>query len=261
MDSTTPLDFIRSEGVGVGIIGVAVFGLALLIVGVSQWLNGPPITYTAVANLIVATVASASLYIAWRELVRKTQPNITVGYDFEPLEDDSTREQMQMEVVNSGENVLTPTTVEYGLVKKDGEQFYFTNWELGEFDDSGLQPGEVAQLDIGTDVVLFQLIRVHLLDWKGDGTTISDVSNDRVNRMWMYSEGRGNDIKIQKLFDAVLNVQHQLGSSIPIEDLQSSSVEELIEEHGLTPGISVGRVADGDDETEVQEEGAGVESE
>lgn len=67
------------------LIGVAVGLLVatVLVVGLSHGGSLPMVSYGDVANLTVAIVAVTSLYIAWRELVRKTEPNVTIQFDTE----------------------------------------------------------------------------------------------------------------------------------------------------------------------------------
>lgn len=244
MNGTKLFDFMKSEGQGLGIIGLVVFGLAILVVRGSRWLSMPSFSYTAVANLIVATVAVTSLYIAWRELIRKTRPNITIRYESEIQDNGEDYESLSMNVINSGENVLTPINAWYGLVGQMDDDFYFTNHEMGIFDERGLQSGEAAQLEIGSNVVLFRLKQVNIRDWKGSGVSIEDIDNDRVIQIGQGRVESDLQVKIQKIFEAILTVERGCGISVSPDEIRSSKVDELLEKYDLDNGVSMRPVSD-----------------
>lgn len=89
----------------------------------------------------MAIVAVTSLYIAWRELVRKTEPNVTVHFDSKSPDDEGCRKQMVLKLTNSGANVITPINTWYGFVRRDGDSYYITNEDMSAFTEDGLRPG------------------------------------------------------------------------------------------------------------------------
>lgn len=252
-------DFVRREGRGLGVIGLFVFGLAVLLVSGSRWLNLPSLSYTAVANLIVAAVATTSLYIAWRELIRKTQPNITIDYDSQ-FRDDGTVELLSMDVINSGENVLTPTSAWYGMVKQVDDGLYFTNREIDFFDEGSLQTGDAVTIEIDDDVILFRLRQVNITDWRGNSDSIEDIERDRVNPILHSGIESDLHVPIQKLFDAVMNLKRGCGITISTDELHSLEVHELREKYDLnTEEIPIGRVGEESETSEAVEAEADVE--
>lgn len=135
------LDFLVEESRSLIGIAVLVLGIATFSVGVFSWALPVP-TYADVANLIVAYVAVTSLYLAWRELIRKTRPSVTLDFAYEYPDSDDVQERMKLKLTNSGTNVITPTNVWYGYVKRISDEYSFNNTDMSIFQEDGLEPGE-----------------------------------------------------------------------------------------------------------------------
>lgn len=238
------LDFVRSEGLGLGVVGLTIAGVAVVIVGVTRGWVFPPVSYADVGSLIVATVAVTSLYIAWRELVRKTEANVTVDYEFEYPDEDGVEERLVLKVINSGANVVTPVNAWYGMVRRMGDDYHFTNTRQSVFSEDVLQPGDTARVEIGDDVVLMELTRVNIRDWKGNGVSLEEFEIESVNRVHLADLESDIQVKIQKVFDTVMDISHQFGVRISSEELQTSDVTDLYEEYNLDGELVVKTVDD-----------------
>lgn len=245
MEDRGIVDFLRREGRALLSIALAVLGVAVMAVGISRGGTLPPLSYGDVGGLIVAFVAVSSLYIAWRELVRKTQPNVTIDFSTEYPDLDGIQERMLLKLTNSGANVITPINAWYGLVRKDGASYYLTNEDMCVFDDDGLSPGETAEAQIGEDIVLAQLKNVNIRDWTGSGVSLDKFGRDRRQIRTHLVESHGDaEVRLQKLFDVLMERDIHQGIRVPYEELQSHSLDELIEEYGLDrEGIITRRAA------------------
>lgn len=227
-------DFIRREGRGLAGIGLAVLATAIILVAVSRGGTLPPLSYGAAANLIIAIVAVTSLYIAWREFVRKTEPNVTIEFGTTYPDVEGIRNRMVLKATNSGANIITPINAWYGLVRKEASAYYLTNEDMCAFDEDALRPGDTAEATLDDDVVVMQLKNVNFRDWTGEGVSIDRFGRDRRQvRLDLVEPGGDAQVKIQKLFDVVMDIPHHTGLRISEEEIQSSSVEELVEEYGL----------------------------
>lgn len=139
-----------------------------------------------------------------------------------------------MKLTNSGANVITPVNTWYGLARREGDDYYLTNQEMSAFADDGLKPGETAAVDIGEDVVVLQLRNVNFMDWTGEGVSLDGFGPQRKQvRLDAVDPGGDAQVKIQKLFDVVMDVTYGCGLRVSNEELKSSTLEELIEEHRL----------------------------
>lgn len=224
------LDFLRTEGVGLGLIGILVFVFVISVVILSQALGIPSFSYSDVANLIVAFVAVSSLYIAWRELVRKTEHNITVHFDYEFPEEDDVRERMFLKLTNSGANIITPVNVWYKEVRRVDDSYLFTRDAL-YFDEDGLSPGDTATIEIGDEVILMAVDTVNVRDWKGSVQTIEEIKPPIQRQVHLVGSGGRSEVKLQKIFEKFLEYQHLGSLRISNEELHSSTADEIIEEH------------------------------
>lgn len=228
------LDFLKQEGRVLVGVAVGLIVATIIVVGLSHGGSLPTVTYGDVANLTVAIVAVTSLYIAWRELLRKTEPNVTVHFDTENPDRDDIWNRMVMKLTNSGANVITPVNIVYGLARRDGEDYYLTNLAMSAFDEDGLRPGETAEVTISENVVVLQLKNVNFMDWTGEGVSLERFGpHQNQVRLDPVEPGGDAQVKIQKLFNVVMDVPHQCGLRVSAEELKSSSLDELINEYQL----------------------------
>jgi hypothetical protein len=224
------LDFLRTEGIGLGLIGILVFVFGIGVVVLSQALGIPSFSYSDVANLIVAIVAVSSLYIAWRELVRKTEHNITVHFDYEFPKGDDVRERMFLKLTNSGTNIITPVNIWYSEVRREDDSYLFIR-DMLNFDEDGLSPGDTATIEIGDDVILMAVETVNIRDWKGSVQTIEEIKPPMQRQIHLVDSGGKSEVKLQKIFEKFLEYQRLNGLFISAEELRSSTTDEIFEKH------------------------------
>lgn len=224
------LDFLAEEGRSLFAIALFVIGIAILSVGVFR--RGLPApSYADVANLILAYVAVTSLYLAWRELIRKTRPSVTLDFSYEYPEEDDVQERMTLKLTNSGTNVVTPTNVWYGYVKRIGDEYAFNNTDMSIFQEDGLESGGTAEIEIGDDVAMLQVTNLNILDWRGEGVSISQFPVGATqNRSHVVASGGDLQVKVQKLFDAVMESDTQLGIRYSEEDLRTTDIDDILAE-------------------------------
>ncbi|WP_152415795.1 hypothetical protein [Halovivax asiaticus] len=227
------LDFIFEEHRP--LVGIAIILLGIIAISAGVFRQGLPVpTYTDVANLIVAYVAITSLYLAWRELIRKTRPNVTLDFTYDYPDNDDVQEQMILKLTNSGTNVVTPSNVWYGYVKRSGNEYTFKNAEMSEFQEDGLEPGETAEIKIGNDIVMLRVTNLNIRDWRGEGVTISQFPiTDTQNRIHVVGKGEDIEVKVQKLFDEVMKSNIGLVRRFSKDRIQSSEVDKVLSEAGL----------------------------
>ncbi len=217
------LDFLAEEVRSLIAIAIFVVGIAAISVSIFRR-ELPAPTYADVANLILAYVAVTSLYLAWRELIRKTRPSVTLDFAYEFPE-----ERMILKLTNSGTNVVTPTNVWYGRVKRMGDKYSFTNTDMSIFQEDGLEPGETAEIVIGDDVAMLRVTNLNILDWRGEGVSISQFPvGETQNRSHVVASGGRLQVKVQKLFDAVMESETQLGIKYSEEDLRSTDIKDVL---------------------------------
>jgi hypothetical protein len=221
-------DFLGEEWRSLVGIGVVVLGVATVSVGVVRQ-SLPVPTYADVANLIIAYVAVTSLYLAWRELIRKTRPRVTLDFAYEYPDDDDVQERMTLKLTNSGTNVVTPANVWYGYVERSDDGYYFSNTEMSNFGEDGLEPGETAEVEIGDDIAMLRVKNLNILDWRGQGVSISEFPSGKTqNRSHVVEPGGRLQVRVQKLFDAVMESDVQLGIKYSEDKLRTSEVQDIL---------------------------------
>lgn len=222
------LDFLTEESLP--LIGICVTILGIVLASVFVVRRELPVpNYTDVANIIVAYVALTSLYLAWRELIRKTRPSVTLDFAYDYPEEAGVKERMSLKLTNSGENVVIPVNVWYGYVKRSGDEYYFNNTDMSKFQEDGLQSGETAEVEVGDNVAMIQVTNLNFRDWKGEGVSISDFSiGDTQNRSHIVESGGDLQVKIQKMFHAVMESDIQLGIKYSEEELRTSEVNDIL---------------------------------
>lgn len=221
-------DFLNEECRSLAGIGVVVFGVATVSVGVLRQTLPVP-TYTDVANLILAYVAVTSLYLAWRELIRNTRPRVTLDFAYQYPDDDGVQERMTLKLTNSGTNVVTPANVWYGYVERSDDRYYFSNTEMSNFDEDGLEPGETAEVEIGDDIAMLRVKNLNILDWRSQGVSISEFPSGKTqNRSHVVESGGRLQVRVQKLFDAVMESDVQLGVKYSEEELRTSEIQDIL---------------------------------
>lgn len=227
------VDFFLYEGRGLAAAGLVVLTLIVLVVGLTRNGNFPPVTYGDVANGVIAVVAVASLYIAWRELIRKTRPNITVHFDYEFPKEEAIKERMFLKLTNSGANVVTPISVWYAAIERDGDEYHFLRENIREFDQTGLQPGDTTQVEIGENIVMIQITHVGIRDWRGDGLVIEDLPQGNTRNRSHIANPEGDiQVRIQKLFSIAMDHPTVGGARFTEDELLSSTVDEIVEGRG-----------------------------
>lgn len=218
-------EMMRQEGRGIGIIAIALFAISLAIVGMTKG-SIPGFSYGDVANLVVAIVAVSSLYIAWRELIRKTQPNVIIDFGTEYSEEDG--ERMVLKLTNSGANIINPLNTWYAVARLDGDGYFFSNNEMGVFEDDVLMPGETSEVVIGDEVVVMLPKSINIKDWTGSGVTLEDFDHDMKQIRLGPVDAEGDvQVKIQKIFNIVMDLPYRCGITIPSDEILSSSVNEI----------------------------------
>lgn len=228
MRNTGFLDFLLEEARSLAGIAIVVLGIAFLSVWVFRE-SLPVPTYADVANLIVAYVALTSLYLAWRELIRKTRPSVTLDFTYEYPDENDVQERMTLKLTNSGTNVVTPTNVWYGYAKRFGDEYSFNNTEMSIFQEDGLEPGETAEIQIGDNVAMLRVTNLNILDWRGEGVSIGQFPiGDTQNRSHVVDAEGDLQIKVQRMFDAVMESDTQLAIRYSENDLRNSSVEDIL---------------------------------
>lgn len=224
--------FLTKEWRGLLLAFSIVLGLAILSVVIGERI-GLSIGYSDFGSIVLATVALASLFIAWRELSRKTQPNTTIFFDFDRREDGT--QVANLKLTNSGANVLTPINVWYGAVwKTDLGEYFFTNTRHTAFQADGLQPGETAVEELGENLAMLQLKTVNIRDWKGEGVTLEDFN---AYEYPVKTEQMDQDIQveIQRIFKAVMRIETQFGRPLTPDEIRQGEVGDAIKEHLKKP--------------------------
>lgn len=233
MSDSRIFEFLRREGPVLVSIGALVFVLAIGINEISRILGLTLFTYSDVADLILAIVAVTSLYIAWRELVRKVDPNVLVRFEYQYPDNNEVREHMCLKLTNSGESVVTPFNSWYYIAERIKGGYTFSK-DTVDFEDDALQSGETSQEVLGKDIVLLKLETINISDWRGDVVTIEEFPQDKQVRNHLMKGNSRNDVKLQKLFNDF--VAHPYISSLKVDDeeIMNKKYETLTDELGLS---------------------------
>lgn len=220
-------EFIREEGRTIATAVIVVLLLANLTVGVAGYWSIPSVTLTGIANLILAIVATVSLYIAWREFGRKTMPKYAINYV--RSEDREESDRMGLQIVNTGASVIIPDVVWYSFVQKDEEGLLFSTSRQSFFEEVALEPGESATADIREDIVMFHIDFIYVRNWQGDSIKREEFRLQDYNRSELADIGGDTQVKVQRLFDRLLEADHVGGMYLKEEEFRETDFEELVE--------------------------------
>jgi len=221
-------EFISKEGRTLAAIGIGLLLLVNFLVISSGNARIPPVTVSDVANLIIAIVATSSLYIAWRELIRKTHPNIAVDYDSSHSKGN---EGLGLSLTNSGASIVLPENAWYSYVSMENGDLHFSTHGHSVFHTESLTPGDTISANIEQQIVLLYLDRIYIRDWQGDSKAIENFEKSEIQRLYLVgTEGR-TQVKVQKILRELESLDYDCSIRIPLDEIQEKDDQYLIREH------------------------------
>ena len=222
-------DFLKREWKVTVAITLIIGTFSVIIVGGSRGWDFPPPSYSDIADFAVAIVATTSLYIAWRELVRKTEPNVTIDFEIEESKIRGVQEKLTLKLINPGANIITPVNVWFRCAQKTDSGYRFSNREHRAFPEDGLNPGNHAEVELGKDLIAIDLDNINIRDWKGKANSLTKFKIDAPVRTSVVESNSDVDVKMQKLFDKLANIDHGYTIEIPKKEFQEEDIDKIIE--------------------------------
>lgn len=181
--------------------------------------------------IFTATVALASLYIAWNNFVFKRRPFLKATWDFEETDEDD--EKLFLKLINLGETNVGLQGFEwsYAIERNEGE-IYFTNEKLEYFDQDYISPEEKIRHELGTNVILAKIDVLDVQKVDGESFEIDSPVKRRVLVRMRHLSDMDIDVQsgIQRFFDRIQELEYNFSKRVPYEEFKTKSMEELREE-------------------------------
>jgi hypothetical protein len=207
-------------------------GLNWLLFQVHSWkqinffINEP-----SLGTLFTASVALTSLYVAWRKFLYRKQPFVTAKFDNEY--DEEGNETICLKLINSGDSSILIKPFQWSFAEIKDNEIFITNGRHASFEADHLPPHESVSVELGTNLVMAQVVSLNIEGADGEEQIISGPKKGRktIRLGKIPDEYSDLQVDVQKLFDHVQNMDHRVGVSFNLERLREEAVEDLLEKY------------------------------
>lgn len=215
----------------VGIIFLVVLLLLSILGAFISWFIGNNIifSYSSFPSYVLASVAVSSLYVAWREFWRKTNPKVTMHLSRDYAENSPA---VKVKLSNTGPIPVRPINIWYAVAKKDGDEIGFYSQEMSSFQDEILDVGEeTEELYLEKDAVVLQVKSLNIQYGQESGQSIDylDSGRGRVHNLKLVEND--SQVPVQKILDKIIEWDKGYGGKIKDSRLDSKTIEEFVEEN------------------------------
>lgn len=237
IDKNEVIDAVSELFLPLLIIVAAILGLSVIIKQTMLEI-GFEFAMPGIGSIMIASTGVLSLFLAWKEFIYKNKVYLEYDWDFTKKDDQETAE---LTFTNTSDrivrlNYLTASIATWRKYDSDKEDaIYFNNKKTFYFDDKTIEPGDSATVNVGDNLVLFDIIDLPVRNWKGEKVelendlTVLERTLKRTDRT--PEELLRSGPKLYEIYEEVQNIDHSLGTQCSISEIKQKSVEELMRIH------------------------------
>ena len=213
-------------------VAVFLFSLNWLVFSISDRIDFEIyVSEPSLGMILTGSVAIVSLYLAWNRFIYKKKPFIRATWDFK--ENDDGDEVAYLKLINMGESTVGLQGFSWSSgIRRSEESLSLSNDQYEFFDEDHLVPDESTCQKLGENIAVARI--ESLIVQTVDGETVeleTPLKKKNLVRLeHLDGEFSDHQVKVQRLFDRIREVDYGYGTRVSPEDLSKKDIEEIVDE-------------------------------